>query len=573
MMDDFNPGSHVGPSQGDHDELAEALAQLRATASLRDAAGLNEPPNFRPAQAGPCPELGDWLRLATGETKVDERDAFLAHASVCGTCLSRLRACQQMLSADSSVSETDGLANFAPLTPQWRRRLAAKLARTPHQAMRKSMPSILVWSSLAAAAILLLAFTATVWWQHQNAPEKLLALAYSNARTSELRIPGAAFAPVSDDTHLRGGSTGRESAPLLNARAQIESKLEKNPNDAHWLQLQARSQIVEENYDAAIDILDRLIAAGPVTPALLADGGSAYFLRGTATSNENDRATALDYLRRADEMAPNDPVILFNEALVMEDRGQVMNAVETWNRFLKFEQDPKWLEEGQQRLNALEAKAARLKTHESRMEHYFATPQAMKALAANPEGLARIDEELSTTLLPRLLDAAFPMPVDRSRGSPCDEKCLAARSLLRALASSLEAHHQDPWLTDFLPADSSPADGIFSQAARALAVSIDANTRSNYSDALQASLKSRSLFERLGNSAGASRAEVDRMYALERTGVFSACHDAATALLPRVSGYPWISGEALSVDASCNMTRGSAATDNPRDCLARAITE
>ena len=44
-------------------------------------------------------------------------------------------------------------------------------------------------------------------------------------------------------------------------------------------------------------------------------------------------------LRHADELAPDDPVVLFNEALVMEDRGQVMNAVETWNRYLHFERD------------------------------------------------------------------------------------------------------------------------------------------------------------------------------------------------------------------------------------------
>ena len=54
----------------------------------------------------------------------------------------------------------------------------------------------------------------------------------------------------------------------------------------------------------------------------------------------------LNSLRRADELEPGDPVVLFNEAVVMEDRGQVMNAVETWNRYLRFERDPRWLAEG-----------------------------------------------------------------------------------------------------------------------------------------------------------------------------------------------------------------------------------
>ena len=67
----------------------------------------------------------------------------------------------------------------------------------------------------------------------------------------------------------------------------------------------------------------------------------------------------------------------------MEDRGQVINAVETWNRYLRFERDPRWLAEGRSRLQALEQKLNRLRTHQSRMEQYLATPQAMRALAAN----------------------------------------------------------------------------------------------------------------------------------------------------------------------------------------------
>jgi len=152
--------------------------------------------------------------------------------------------------------------------------------------------------------------------------------------------------PRYPQAHLRGGATGRESGRLLNARARIERHLESAPADPHWLQLEARSDLLDERFDPAIDILDRLLAAGPATSGLLVDDAAAYFQRGAATGSENDRATALEYLRRADELAPGDPVVLFNEAVVMEDRGQVMNAVETWNRYLRFERDSRWLAEG-----------------------------------------------------------------------------------------------------------------------------------------------------------------------------------------------------------------------------------
>lgn len=563
MTDDLNPAYPSRPPDANPDELADALNHLRAMASFREVAGLGQSNPPGALHSGPCPDLTDWLSLATGETDAATKEALLAHASLCATCLARLRACQRALTPEISSAETRELENFASATPQWQHRFSVELARTPHAAApRFSFPSF-AWAILAIASVIAIVIGGGIWWRGQHAPARLLAEAYSDARTFDLRIPGAAFAPLGSGQRLRGGSTGREPAPLLTARAEIESHLERTPGDPHWLQMQARAQTLEENYDAAIDILDRLIATGPVTPGLLADGGMAYFLRGGATGSQNDRATALDYLRRADEMAPADPVILFNEAIVMEDRGQVMNAVETWNRFLKFEHDPRWLEEGRQRLASLEAKLDRLKTHQSRMDRHLATPQAMRALAADPAMLAGIDEELSTILLPRLLNTAYPLPVDRSRGSPCDESCLAARTLLHALAASLQAHHQDPWLARFLPADSSPTAPRFPQASHALAAAIDANTRGAFSSAEDQALAAYQFFDELGNTAGAARAEVERIYSLQRSYHFAACNEAAAALLPQVAGFPWINAQTVSLDAGCNTSTGTAAMNNP----------
>jgi tetratricopeptide (TPR) repeat protein len=222
---------------------------------------------------------------------------------------------------------------------------------------------------------LLIAVGLFSWWRMANNPENLLAESYTHDRLFDMRIPGAGFAQVTPKMHLRGGaggngtggngSAGHESAKLLDARARIEQQLVAAPEDEHWLQLEARSDILEEKFDQAIDILDRLVAAGPVSESLLMDDASAYFERGEATGSENDRATALDMLRRADELAPGDPVVLFNEAVAMEDRGQLMNAVETLNRYLRFERDPRWLAEGRRRLEALEQKLNQLKTNSS----------------------------------------------------------------------------------------------------------------------------------------------------------------------------------------------------------------
>lgn len=192
-----------------------------------------------------------------------------------------------------------------------------------------------------------------------------MAQAYTVSRIFDMRMPGAGFAEVTPETHLRGGSATQESAKLVEARKRIGQHLIATPQDTHWLQLEARSEILEEKFDLAIDILDRQVAAGPASAGLLLDDASAHFQRGVATDSESDRAQALDALRRADEIAPGDPVVLFNEAVAMEDRGELMNAVETWNRYLRFERDAKWQAEGRSRLEALEQKLNQLKSHQN----------------------------------------------------------------------------------------------------------------------------------------------------------------------------------------------------------------
>jgi tetratricopeptide (TPR) repeat protein len=564
MNHESNPSPQSSDSTGGPDQgLADALEDLLASASSRGPAHPEKLSGFKPLTAGTCPAVDDWIQLANADARTDKKNSLLAHAALCSACLERLRATQHVLSSEASPEESAELKQFTSTSPLWQHRMAVELAHTPYEAKRTRVFPSFMWLGTGLAAALVLVLSVAVWWRRENAPERLLAEAYAAARTSDLRVPGAGFAPVTPQTHLRGEATDREPAPLLNARAQIERNLEQSPSDPRWLQLQARAEMLEEHYDSAIDILDRLIAAGPVTASLLLDDGSAYYLRGIATGSENDRATALDNLRRADELAPDDPVVLFNEALIMEDRGQVMNAVETWNRYLKFEHDPKWEEEGRRHLSTLEDKLNRMKSHESRMEQHLATPDSMRALATDPVTLTGIDEELSSSLLPRLLDTAFPLPGDRSRGSPCSENCLSARSLLEALAASLLRNHQDPWLKDFLPSESSPIRNEFVRASHALGEAIDANTRTDYAAAESFSLQSRQLFQSLKIPAGEDRAEIERVYAEQRSFTLARCQKDAQSLLAHGSKYYWIRAQATSLAAGCDVSAGAASMDNP----------
>ncbi len=563
MNEDPNSNPHKESIAAGPEGLAKALEVLVAHAPFRAPAQYDQESGFTAPGAGSCPDVGEWFRLAAGELAPDKHQALLAHAALCTGCLARLRESQSVVSAEATPEEAEELKRFSSTTAQWQLRMAGELARTSSSHRGRRGFSAFVWLIGGLAAVLVLSVLGASWWRQHNSPEKLLAEAYTQSRSFDLRVPGAEFAPVVPRSHQRGDTGDQETVALLSARAALERKLQQSPNDAHWLQLQARAQVMQERFDQAIDTLDRLLAAGPVTASLLLDDGMAYYLRGTVTGSENDRATALDNLRRADELAPSDAIVLFNEAIVMEDRGQVMNAVETWNRFLKFERDPQWLQEGRQRLASLQEKLNRLKTHQSRMEQHLATPQAMRALAADASTLGNIDEELSTSLLPRLLTAAFPRPGDRSRGSPCEDECAATRSLLSSLAASLERNHQDPWLNELLPSDLSHLDNSYLDATQALAEAIGANARSDYAGAQQWAARSVSSFHTLRMPAGEDRAAVEQVYAEQRSFTFARCEQDALALRSHRDTFRWIHAQATSLAADCDQNAGAASMNNP----------
>src|ERR1035438_6145303 len=228
MFDESNPGPPQESAPGTSgDELSRAFDGLIEGRSSRAAA----PPA---ARRGTCPEPDEWGLLLNEGAHAVEADALLAHAAACQDCAEHLR----MLSAGPSAEEAAELVKLMSASRDWQRNLAVNLARTSRSAVHgrggKRMPRIYLWAGVGLAASLLIAGVFTAWWRFANTPERLLAEAYSHSRIFELRMPGAGFAGVTPQVHLRGGATGRDSVPLLDARARIERRLETSPQDPHW---------------------------------------------------------------------------------------------------------------------------------------------------------------------------------------------------------------------------------------------------------------------------------------------------------------------------------------------------
>ncbi|WP_263350045.1 CHAT domain-containing protein [Acidicapsa acidisoli] len=515
-------------------------------------------------------------------------DELLTHAATCVHCGDVLARSLGALDGNPSREETSAIAELAAARTEWQEKLARELAATSAKKRPFRFPSSRFnrWNRLvggtAVAAGLLLAAGVFLWQHRANTPEHQLAMAYEQSRTLELRIPEAPYAAMSSSGHTRGALADRESPQLLDARARLARELERAPQDTHWLELQARADVLEERYSSATDVLDRLVAQGPVTAELLADAASAYYQRGLVSGSELDRSTALEYLRRADELAPTDPVILFNEAIVMEDRGQMMNAVEVWNRYITVERDPKWAAEGKRKLAALEQTLNRLKSHESRIDKMLATPEAMDALAADPQKLATLDEELSTYELDKLLLAAYPLTADASsnsrqaRASPCSENCLATRRLLKAVASSLEIQHHDSWLTDLISPDIEnlppAAANTYIQALRAIGTATRKTETGESIVSQELAAHAGNLFQLLSGlgkadpalasaaRVGAERSAAEYMMTLQAQVKFRECRDYALQLRaksperPESSRHRWIQTVNLITEKVCDDT-------------------
>ena len=554
--------------------------------------------SFEPQASRPgCPLPESYMNLAAGSVEESEAEKLLTHAADCDACGDILALNLSALEGDPSAEETAAIAELAAARMEWQQRVARELAATRAR-KRPILPHSVRWTAAAAAAaVLVLAAGLFAWRRQANTADHQLAMAYEQSRTLELRVPEAGFAPLKSSGHTRGVLNDRKPATLLDAQARLTRDLERSPQDARLLELQARADILEERYDSAAEALDRLLAQGPVTADLLADAASAYYQRGLVSSSELDRSTALDYLRRADAMAPADPVVLFNEAIVMEDRGQMMNAVEVWNRYLTVERDPKWLAEGKRKLAALEQTLNRLKTHQSRIEKLMATPQAMDALSADAPRLATLDEELSSYELDKLLLIAYPLPGDhaqnsqQARGSPCEASCRAARKLLKAIASSLEIQHHDSWLTDLLlpDIDTLPAASAetYALAMQSLAHGVREDETGVAATGEQAALKAQTLFRQFGSEqpsnpavasaahAGEERAGVEYLFALQRVMDFRGCRALAGQFRADSgnSRYPWIEAQAGVTEKVCDDTPESRVEGRARAMSALSLSD
>jgi len=509
--------------------------------------------SMRPAESGlrqgDCPSPEVWREIAGGLTPPDQTLAYIEHASRCDYCGRLLRGAVAELTdlnGEITGAERKHIATLESASAEWQQKLAQRIVGTPHSTPhRESAPWWQRWLTvprLAIAGASLLAVVGVGSWAvvhsvvhsngHRNQPAaaaELLARAYTEKRTLELRIAGADYAPLRVSRGPAASFTSRPAA-LLEAEALIASQLESHPSDPSWLQAQAQADVLEGKYDAAVEALRRALELEPHAPALLTDLATAYFQRAQQEKRKEDFGAAYEYLSQALRLRPDDPVALFNRALVAEHQFLYHQALDDWARYLQVDPRSEWAGEAR---DAAERVRSRLKEHDAGQAAPLLSPTQIAASADDPNLRSTVDariEEYLAGAVRSWLPQAYP-----ERGAADT----TAQRALFFLADLTSQQHTDRWLFDLLGGSSAPR---FPQAVTALARAVDANDAGEYDVSRNQADVAERLFRASGNMAGVLRAQFEQIFAAQFDRNSEECRRQATFALAESEkySYPWL---------------------------------
>lgn len=486
-----------------------------------------------------CPPEEIWTEFVCGLLAPDEAGNILSHATACAACAAKLKEMLEVL-GPNSPPPTELAQSLKSSQSNWQSDLASQIERRNKPIQLSSGRSLiwgrLVWMGAAAAAVLIAVLA--YWLLRPASPEKLLAQAYAEQRTIELRLDRAPYGPVRVQRDRRQSQLN-SSGPLLNAEVAIKKGLEKQPEDPAYLRQKAEVDLLNGDYQPAIETLGHALRLQPQSFAITLDLATAHFQRAAATGSPGDYEASLNYLSEALHLAPGNPAALFNRAITYERLYLFESAIADWEQFLKVENDPGWKKEGEQRLHDLRLR---------KREHGVREPPETFSVAGFRESLAThqpaaIEEDIAIAERHILPNISAPL---------ADSQDYRAAT---TLAAELRSAHADKFLDDMLLHAAHPD---FPRAARLLARSSEANHEGRVDDAYASAAQAAVLFEKSRNLAGELAAGFEQAYALQFQSKADSCQKLAGRIAPVASrqSYAALAVQLLLEQAICsNMDR------------------
>ena len=484
-----------------------------------------------------CSDEDEWVSLVAGLAGESEAKERMKHAAQCGYCGPLLKAAAEILSDEATADEEVRLAKLASTRTDWQAEMALTLGRggEPGRTPEFASPfwkSLFYWPRPAFAVAAIVVIVAVGWigvrMVRPPSAEKLLAQAYTEHRTIEVRIPDAKYAPLRVE---RSGADSNFEKPesLLRAEALIRERLRRYPNDPEWLEAKARAELLDGSYDDAIKTLKRALESRPDSPQVLTDLGSAYFLRAQSTNRPIDYGNAIELLGKVLAKNPDDPIALFNRALACEQMFLYAQSIDDWDHYLRVDPRGEWADEARKRLENLRNKVQK---RDQSLGEPLATPSQ---ISGNPDVSnidRRIEEYLDRAVTDWLPQVFQPHASKGSTNSP-------EISGLRVLSRIAIEQHNDPWFEDLL---AGYASKDFPVAIKELSAAVQSNERADTANARLYAVHAASLFADANNVAGVLRAQIEVLAALNTNGEGSRCNIAINSLADafRQKPYHWL---------------------------------
>ena len=488
----------------------------------------------RPIHPVDCPAPKLWYEIASGVLDAETTRQYVQHATDCAQCGRRLRDAASDLNEETTAAEAAEISRLQSARTDWQhrltRRIAQALAPEPTRVSDRARWLTLPRLTLTVGALSCLVVAGYMYREQRN-PQKhvaqLLAQAGTRRRFSELRIEGAGFAPVGEGLKREPGSTFLSTpGELLKAEALIYDQLSSHPSDSFWLQAQAKADLLDGKVDVAQATLTRALQLNPNSPEILTDLATTYF-------QQKDYAAAYEKLSEALSLRANDPLALFNRAVVSEKQFLYRQALDDWDSYLKVDPNSQWAAEARERADSIRKK---LGQHERSRAAPLLSPAQLadSNSSADQTVQAQVDERIDEYLVEALqnwLPKAYPSsPI---QGHPTLQQALFF------LADLTARRHSDLWLTDLLRGSSKPD---FPKAVAALSEAVRDNKIGEFERARQQAERAHGIFRASGNAAGALRASFEQAYSAQIRRDTEACARQASSALAESErySYPWL---------------------------------
>jgi CHAT domain-containing protein/tetratricopeptide (TPR) repeat protein len=515
-----------------------------------------------------CPADDDvWLSWTAGLLTDEEAAGYVAHAAACNRCAPLLREAMEDMAQDATAEEREALAKLPSASPGWQRAMAQKMAASGSAGVplvevatpaRNKDPKSkeragfawwprLVWAG-AGLAVVVVAVLVGIRLTREPDVNALLAQAYTEQRTLDMRIPGAAH---SKRAVTRGGPDSSINRPLvlLDAENVIAHHLQREPDNAHWLQLRARTEILEGHSDTALEMLRSLPTEEPARTSVQLDLAIAYVERGNAMNHPSDYSEAIELLEKVLHSDPRNPIALFNEALVLEKLSLFNQAINKWNRYLEVDSSSSWAGEARENLARVNRK---LEEKQKTSQSLLRSPAEFSSEEEGESGGRISDERVE-----QYLELAMRSWLARAYAQPAADVAqqMVFRRALRALSAPLKNDHDDPWLADV---QKILEQGGQQQAVKDAAASDEALNTGRYQASIQYARNASAAFQHSGNSAGELWVGFAMVYAQTFALKFSECSARAAALLPEIKArrYHWLHIQVLLQEGQCQEGSG-----------------